>query len=120
MGVNVRHLLVLEQQGGDRIFNEPSLEISDFVRQAPDGRDMINVLNVKQLYILPSLYVTVLLALLSERYEVLPEVGDLKKPKLVFFFDKAHSLFDETPKALIDQVELLVRLIHSKEVRGSL
>lgn len=116
IGVILRSIVVLEQQGGERFFNEPSLDISDFIRQAQDGRGIINVLNAKQLYTLPTLYATVLLALLSELYEELPEVGDLPKPKLVFFFDEAHSLFDGTPKALLDQIELIVRLIRSKGV----
>lgn len=116
IGVILRSLVVLEQQGGERFFNEPSLEISDFIRLSADGRGVINVLNAKQLYTLPTLYATVLLALLSELYEELPEVGDLSKPKLVFFFDEAHSLFEGTPKALLDQIELIVRLIRSKGV----
>ena len=116
IGVIMRSLVVLEQQGGERFFNEPSLEISDFIRQTEEGRGVINVLNAKQLYTLPTLYATVLLALLSELYEELPEVGDLDKPKLVFFFDEAHSLFDGTPTALLDQIELIVRLIRSKGV----
>ena len=116
IGVILRSIVVLEQQGGARFFNEPSLEINDFLRQAQDGRGVINILNAKQLYTLPTLYATVLLALLSELYEELPEVGDLDKPKLVFFFDEAHSLFEGTPKALLDQIELIVRLIRSKGV----
>lgn len=116
VGVILRSIVVLEQQGGQQFFNEPSLEIADFMRQSADGRGVINILNAKHLYTQPTLYATVLLALLSELYEDLPEVGDLPQPKLVFFFDEAHSLFDGTPKALLDKIELIVRLIRSKGV----
>lgn len=116
IGVILRSLLVLEEQGAGNFFGEPSLEIEDFMRFDQDGRGMINVLMAEQLYRYPLMYATVLLAILSDLFENLPEVGDLEKPKLVFFFDEAHVLFDGTPKVLLDQIELTVRLIRSKGV----
>lgn len=116
VGAILRSLVVLEQQGGRVFFGEPSLEISDLMRTDDDGRGVINILNATQLFSQPTLYSTVLLALLSELYEVLPEVGDLDKPKMVFFFDEAHVLFKDAPKVLLEKIELIVRLIRSKGV----
>ncbi|MBT9288677.1 DUF853 domain-containing protein [Prosthecodimorpha staleyi] len=116
IGTIQRQLLVLEQQGGEAFFGEPALAIADLMQKAPDGRGTINVLAADKLMANPRLYATFLLWLLSELFEELPEVGDLDKPKLVFFFDEAHLLFDEAPAVLIDKVEQVVRLIRSKGV----
>ncbi|KPL52075.1 hypothetical protein ABB55_07400 [Prosthecomicrobium hirschii] len=116
IGTIQRQLLVLEQQGGEAFFGEPALAIADLMLKAPDGRGTINVLAADKLMANPRLYATFLLWLLSELFEELPEVGDLDKPKLVFFFDEAHLLFDEAPAVLIDKVEQVVRLIRSKGV----
>jgi DNA helicase HerA-like ATPase len=116
VGAIQRSLLVLEQQGGANFFGEPALKISDLMRTARDGRGAINVLAADKLMMNPRLYATFLLWLMSELFEVLPEVGDPDKPKLVFFFDEAHLLFDDAPKALVDRVEQVVRLIRSKGV----
>ncbi|SNT06846.1 hypothetical protein SAMN06295912_1367 [Sphingomonas laterariae] len=111
-----RQLLQLESQGGDRFFGEPALEIADFISLDDQGRGTINVLAADKLMASPKLYATFLLWLLSELFETLPEVGDPDKPKLVFFFDEAHLLFDEAPDALLDKIEQVVRLIRSKGV----
>ena len=111
-----RRLLTLEQQGAEHFFGEPALDIKDLMRTDPSGRGIVNVLAADQLMLAPKLYATFLLWLLSELHEVLPEVGDPPKPKLVFFFDEAHLLFEELPKALHDKVEQVVRLIRSKGV----
>lgn len=116
IGAIQRRLLVLERQGGDNMFGEPALDIRDFMRPAPDGRGTINVLAADKLMTSPKLYSVFLLWLLSELFEELPEVGDPDKPKLVFFFDEAHLLFDDAPKALLEKVEQVVRLIRSKGV----
>ena len=116
IGAVQRALLVLEQQGGAKFFGEKALEISDLMRIAPDGRGYISVLAADQLMTSPQLYATFLLWLMSELFEALPEVGDPQKPKLVFFFDEAHLLFDGAPKALVDKVEQVVKLIRSKGV----
>ena len=116
VGAIQRQLLVLEQQGGENFFGEPALEIADLMRTTTDGRGIVNVLAADQLMQSPRLYATFLLWLLSELFEALPEVGDLEKPRLVFFFDEAHLLFDEAPKALIEKVEQVVKLIRSKGV----
>ncbi|HFI0331047.1 TPA: helicase HerA-like domain-containing protein [Streptococcus suis] len=116
VGAILRSLVVLEQQGGKIFFGEPSLDIADLMRTAEDGRGAINVLQATELFNQPTLYSTVLLSLLSELYEVLPEVGDLDKPKMVFFFDEAHVLFKDAPKVLLEKIELIVRLIRSKGV----
>ncbi len=116
VGAIQRQLLVLERQGGEAFFGEPALEICDIMRKAHDGRGIINVLAADRLMSSPRLYATFLLWLMSELFEDLPEVGDLDKPKLVFFFDEAHLLFDEAPKALLEKVEQVVRLIRSKGV----
>jgi len=111
-----RSLLVLEQQGGEHLFGEPALKVSDLMRTARDGRGYISVLAADKLMESPRLYATFLLFLLSELFEELPEVGDPDKPKLVFFFDEAHLLFRDAPKALLEKVEQVVRLIRSKGV----
>ncbi len=111
-----RALLQLEQQGAEMFFGEPSLDLADFMRQDMSGRGIINVLAANQLILKPKLYSTFLLWLLSELFETLPEVGDQERPKLVFFFDEAHLLFDDCPPALKRRVEQVVRLIRSKGV----
>jgi DNA double-strand break repair helicase HerA and related ATPase len=116
VGAVQRQLLVLENQGGTKFFGEPALAVTDLMKTAPDGRGIINILTADKLMESPQLYSTFLLWLLSELFEKLPEVGDLDKPKLVFFFDEAHLLFDEAPKVLLDKIEQVVRLIRSKGV----
>ena len=116
VGAIQRELLVLENQGGARFFGEPALELSDILRTDVDGRGRINILASDRLMSSPRLYATTLLWLLSELFEELPEVGDPDKPRLVFFFDEAHLLFDDAPKALVDKVEQVARLIRSKGV----
>ena len=116
VGAIQRSLLVLEQQGGNHFFGEPALKIADLMRTTRDGRGAINVLAADKLMMNPRLYSTFLLWLMSELFEELPEVGDPDRPRLVFFFDEAHLLFDEAPKALVDRVEQVVRLIRSKGV----
>jgi len=111
-----RQLLSLESQGGDKFFGEPALDIHDFIALDEKGRGRVNILAADKLMASPKLYATFLLWLLSELFEVLPEVGDPDKPKLVFFFDEAHLLFDEAPKGLLDKIEQVVRLIRSKGV----
>lgn len=116
IGAIQRDLLVLEQQGAEEFFGEPALQIKDIMRTTNDGRGAISVLAADKLMMNPRLYATFLLWLLSELFEELPEVGDPDVPRLVFFFDEAHLLFDEAPKILIDRVEQVVRLIRSKGV----
>ena len=116
VGTIQRQLLVLENQGAANLFGEPALEISDFLQTAPDGRGIVNILAADRLMRSPRLYATFLLWLLSELFERLPEVGDADKPKLVFFFDEAHLLFDHAPRSLMGAVEQVVRLIRSKGV----
>ncbi len=116
IGAIQRRLLVLENQGGARLFGEPALALSDMMALTPDGRGRVNILAADRLMSSPRLYATVLLWLLSELFEELPEVGDPEVPKLVFFFDEAHLLFDDAPKALVDAVEQVARLIRSKGV----
>ncbi|WP_298918367.1 helicase HerA-like domain-containing protein [uncultured Roseobacter sp.] len=116
IGAIQRRLLVLENQGGTGLFGEPALALSDLMRQDAQGRGEINILAADKLMASPGLYATFLLWLLSELFEELPEVGDPDKPKLVFFFDEAHLLFDDAPKALVDKVEQVARLIRSKGV----
>jgi uncharacterized protein len=111
-----RGLLVLEQQGAEEFFGEPALKITDIMRVTNDGRGAVSVLAADKLMMNPRLYATFLLWLLSELFEELPEVGDPDKPKLVFFFDEAHLLFNDAPKVLIERVEQVVRLIRSKGV----
>jgi DNA helicase HerA-like ATPase len=116
IGTIQRALLVLENQGGAKFFSEPALALKDFMRTDRDGRGIVNILVADKLMENPRLYATFLLWLLSELFEELPEVGDVDKPKLVFFFDEAHLLFTDAPKALLDKIEQVVRLIRSKGV----
>ena len=116
VGTIQRQLLVLENQGGTKFFGEPALSLKDFMRTDRDGRGMVNILVADKLMQSPRLYATFLLWMLSELFEELPEVGDPPKPKLVFFFDEAHLLFNDAPKALMDKIEQVVRLIRSKGV----
>lgn len=116
VGTIQRQLLVLQQQGGEKFFGEPALDLKDLMRVTRDGRGTINLLAAEKLMSSPRLYATFLLWLLSELFEQLPEVGDPEKPKLVFFFDEAHLLFDEAPDVLLEKVEQVVRLIRSKGV----
>ncbi|MCK1717344.1 helicase HerA-like domain-containing protein [Bradyrhizobium sp. 141] len=116
VGTIQRQLLVLENQGGTKFFGEPALTLKDFMKTDRDGRGMVNVLVADKLLQNPRLYATFLLWMLSELFEELPEAGDLPKPKLVFFFDEAHLLFNDAPKALMDKIEQVVRLIRSKGV----
>jgi DNA double-strand break repair helicase HerA and related ATPase len=111
-----RQLLMLENQGADKFFGEPALNLQDFMKTDRDGRGVINILAADKLMTKPRLYASFLLWMLSELFEALPEVGDLDKPKLVFFFDEAHLLFNDAPKPLLDAVEQVVRLIRSKGV----
>ena len=111
-----RALLSLDQAGGESFFGEPALDLADFMRQDLSGRGIVNILAADKLVLKPKLYTTFLLWMLSELFEKLPEVGDLEKPKLVFFFDEAHLLFDDAPAALRQRVEQVVRLIRSKGV----
>ncbi|MDI1273855.1 helicase HerA-like C-terminal domain-containing protein [Polaromonas sp.] len=115
VGAIQRGLMQIETQGGDKFFGEPMLNISDFM-QTVDGKGVVNILAADKLMNSPRLYATFLLWMLSELFELLPEIGDPDKPKLVFFFDEAHLLFDEAPKALIERIELVVRLVRSKGV----
>jgi DNA helicase HerA-like ATPase len=115
VGAIQRGLLQIEQQGGDRFFGEPMLDIADFM-QTVEGHGVVNILAADRLMTAPRLYATFLLWMLSELFETLPEVGDLDKPKLVFFFDEAHLLFNEAPKVLVERIELVVRLVRSKGV----
>jgi hypothetical protein len=116
VGAIQRQLLVLENQRGDEFLGEPALDIGDLIRTDRDGRGIVNILAAEELMNNPRLYATFLLWLMSELFEELPEVGDLDKPKLVFFFDEAHLLFADAPPALVDAVERVVRLIRSKGV----
>ena len=116
VGAIQRSLLALEDEGGDIFFGEPALDIADWIDWAEDGRGVMNILECQELFQHPLLYATFLLWMLSELYEMLPEAGDLDKPKLAFFFDEAHLLFNDAPKALVEKVEQVVRLIRSKGV----
>jgi hypothetical protein len=116
LGTIQRRLLMLEQAGAEHFFGEPALALEDLMLVTPDGRGAVNVLAADRLIASPRLYATFLLWLLSELFEELPEVGDLEKPKLVFFFDEAHLLFRDAPKSLVEKVETVVRLIRSKGV----
>jgi uncharacterized protein len=115
VGAIQRGLLQIEEQGGDKFFGEPMLNISDFM-QTDKGKGVVNILAADKLLSSPRLYATFLLWMLSEMYETLPEVGDLDKPKMAFFFDEAHLLFNEAPKVLLERIELVVRLVRSKGV----
>jgi uncharacterized protein len=116
VGAIQRGLLTLEEQGGDKFFGEPALNIDDLMQTSANGFGVINLLAADKLLQSPKLYTTFLLWLLSELFEQLPEAGDLDKPRLVFFFDEAHLLFDEAPRVLLDKIEQVVRLIRSKGV----
>jgi DNA helicase HerA-like ATPase len=116
VGTIQRQLLVLENQGATKFFGEPALALTDLMKKSSDGRGTINILVADKLMENPRLYATFLLWLLSELFEQMPEVGDLDKPKLVFFFDEGHLLFNDAPKALLDRIEQVVRLIRSKGV----
>jgi len=116
VGAIQRALITIEEQGGDRFFGEPMLDIADLMQTDGEGRGVINVLAADKLYNSPKLYSTFLLWMLSELFEQLPEVGDVQKPKLVFFFDEAHLLFNDAPAALLEKIEQVVRLIRSKGV----
>jgi DNA helicase HerA-like ATPase len=116
IGAIQRGLLQIESQGGDKFFGEPMLNIADFMQTDGKGHGVVNILAADKLMNSPRLYATFLLWLLSELFEQLPEVGDLDKPKLVFFFDEAHLLFNDSPKALLERIELVVRLVRSKGV----
>ncbi len=116
VGAMQRGLLTIESQGGDRFFGEPMLDINDLMQTDANGMGVINVLAADKLMNAPRLYSTFLLWLLSELFEQLPEIGDPEKPKLVFFFDEAHLLFNDAPKVLIERIELVVRLVRSKGV----
>lgn len=116
VGAVQRALLALETQGADKLFGEPALNLDDLMQTDSQGRGMVNILASDTLFNSPQVYATLLLWLLSELFEKLPEVGDLEKPKLVFFFDEAHLLFNDAPKSLMDKVEQVVRLIRSKGV----
>ena len=116
VGAIQRRLLVLEDQGANQFFGEPAVDIKDFMKSTYDGRGFVNLLAADKLFQNPRLYATFLLWLLTKLWEEMPEVGDQDKPKLVFFFDEAHLLFDEAPKALLERVEQVARLIRSKGV----
>jgi len=116
VGAIQRQLFVLENQGGEKFFGEPALDIGDLIRTDRDGRGIINILAADKLMRAPRLYSTFLLWLLSELFEALPEIGDPEKPRLVFFFDEAHMLFDNAPRSLLESIERVVRLIRSKGV----
>ncbi|MBG9386852.1 helicase HerA-like domain-containing protein [Caenimonas aquaedulcis] len=116
VGIIQRGLLQIETQGGEKFFGEPMLNIQDFLQTDDKGRGIVNILTADKLLNSPRLYATFLLWMLSELFEQLPEIGDPDKPKLVFFFDEAHLLFDEAPKILLERIELVVRLVRSKGV----
>jgi DNA helicase HerA-like ATPase len=116
IGTIQRSLITIQQQGGDKFFGEPALNLEDMMRTDPQGRGFINILASDKLMMMPKTYTAFLLWLLSELFERLPEVGDPDKPKLVFFFDEAHLLFTDVPKALLEKIEQVVRLIRSKGV----
>ncbi len=116
VGAIQRSLLALEDEGGEIFFGEPALDLSDWLEWDENGKGMMNILECQELFQHPLLYATFLLWMLSEIYEMLPEAGDLDKPKLAFFFDEAHLLFDDAPKALVEKIEQVVRLIRSKGV----
>lgn len=116
IGAIQRSLLRLEDAGGDLFFGEPALDIKDLLTTDINGKGIINILDSQELFKSPQIYSTLLLWILSELFEELPEVGDLDKPKMVFFFDEAHLLFNDTPKVLLEKIELVVRLIRSKGV----
>jgi len=116
VGAIQRNLLMLETEGGEVLFGEPAIDLNDMLKTDAQGRGMINILASDKLFNSPRVYGTLLLWILSELYENLPEAGDLDKPKLVFFFDEAHLLFNDAPKALMRKIEQVIRLIRSKAV----
>ncbi len=116
VGAIQRRLLALEDQGAKAFFGEPALALEDLMRSDGEGRGMVSIIDARELFLRPALYSTVMLWLLSELFEELPEVGDADRPRIVFFFDEAHLLFDDAPDALLDKVEQVVRLIRSKGV----
>jgi DNA helicase HerA-like ATPase len=116
LGVLLRSIVVLEEEGADVFFGEPEFDVMDLIRTAPDGTGVISVLELRDVMDKPSLFSTFMLWMLAQLYETLPEVGDLPKPKLCFFFDEAHLLFDDASEALLDQIERTARLIRSKGV----
>jgi DNA double-strand break repair helicase HerA and related ATPase len=116
IGAIQRNLLTLEEQGGDKFFGEPALNLQDFMQTDTAGKGIINILTADKLMQSPRVYATLLLWMLSDLFEQLPEVGDPQKPNLIFFFDEAHLLFDDAPKALVEKIEQVVRLIRSKGV----
>src|SRR5215218_9028867 len=116
IGAIQRGLMQIEAQGGDKFFGEPMLDIADLLQTDSAGHGVVNILAADKLMNSPRLYATFLLWILAELFEQLPEIGDPEKPKLVFFFDEAHLLFNEAPKALIERIEQVVRLIRSKGV----
>ena len=116
VGVLLREMVELEQQGADRFFGEPEFELSDLMRLGSDGRGTVSILELQDVQDKPALFSTFMLWMLATLYHDLPEVGDVDKPKLVFFFDEAHLIFDDASKALLDQIEQVVRLIRSKGV----
>ncbi|MBI4727555.1 DUF853 family protein [candidate division TA06 bacterium] len=116
IGTTQRSLLALEEQGADQLFGEPALNLDDLIQTDEKGQGVVNILAADRLMQSPKMYATFLLWLLSELFEQLPEMGDAEKPKLVFFFDEAHLLFDDAPQALVEKIEQVVRLIRSKGV----
>ena len=106
----------LEQAGTDVFFGEPEFDVHDLLRTTPDGAGIVSVLELRDVMDKPSLFSTFMLWMLAQLYETLPEVGDLPKPKLCFFFDEAHLLFDDVPPALVEKIEQVVRLIRSKGI----
>ena len=116
IGAIQRGLVTLDEQGGEKFFGEPALDLDDFLQSDSTGHGMINILVADQLINAPKIYATFLLWLLSELFERLPEVGDPEKPKLVFFFDEAHLLFDDAPRVLLEKIEQVIRLVRSKGV----
>ncbi len=116
VGAILRQLIVIEEQGGDKFFGEPALDIKDFMRTTSDGRGYVNIIAADKLISSPMLYATFLLWLMSELFQTLPEVGDREKPTLVFFFDEAHLLFADAPAGLLKKIEQTVKLIRSKGV----
>jgi DNA helicase HerA-like ATPase len=118
IGAIQRGLVTLDEQGGEKFFGEPALDLDDFLQSDSTGHGVINILVADQLINAPKIYATFLLWLLSELFERLPEVGDPEKPKLVFFFDEAHLLFDDAPRVLLEKIEQVIRLVRSKGVGG--
>jgi uncharacterized protein len=116
VGAILRQLIVIEEQGGDKFFGEPALDIKDFMRTTRDGRGYVNIIAADKLVSSPMLYATFLLWLMSELFQTLPEIGDPEKPSLVFFFDEAHLLFADAPAGLLKKIEQTVKLIRSKGV----